>query len=122
MLRFQGGQEQTQGPKAENPGLLSIQGQDSAPSRVSSKECEVRDVTPSHWGGCPRFRQAVCLEPEHPWPAVHTLGESKWECLPQAATGCPLGPDLVPRLDQSIVGCRGWGDRLGAAGAGPQQH
>lgn len=92
MLRFEGGQEQTRGPKAENPGLLSIQGQDSAPSSISSKEYEVRDVAPGHWGGCPRFRQAVCLESEHLWPAVHTLGESKWECLPPGCHSMPIGP------------------------------
>ena len=118
MLRFQGGQEQTRGPKAENPGLLSIQGQDSAPSSISSKECELRDVAPSHWGGCPCFRQAVCLESDNPWPALH-LGRASGNACPQAATACPSGPDLVPSLDQSIVGCRGWGDRLGQQVQGP---
>ena len=47
------------------------------------------------------------------------LGRASGNACPQAATACPSGPDLVPSLDQSIVGCRGWGDRLGAAGAGP---
>ena len=111
MLRFEGGQEQTRGPKAENPGLLSIQGQNSAPSSISSKEYEVRDVAPGHWGGCPRFRQAVCLESEHLWPAVHTLGESKWECLPPGCHSMPIGPWVGTTFRPEHRGMQGVGGR-----------
>lgn len=46
MHHFQGGQGQRERPRAGNVDLSSFQGQDSAPSRVSSVESEVRDAKP----------------------------------------------------------------------------
>ena len=46
MHHFQGGQGQRERPRAGDVDLCSFQGQDSAPSRVSGVESEVRDANP----------------------------------------------------------------------------
>ena len=90
-----------------------------SPARSVRSEVSTR----GHCSGWPHFKWAVCLESEHPSPAVHTPGEMKRDCLSPGYCRAPFGPWLGTMFRPEHYGMQGgWGDGLRAAGAGPQQH